>query len=168
MGETILTTPQTWVEYIPAHRFVGLYDIHAKGYVDFEKREDFDRIEGILESMVPVQHPVVWAHHAGWFYNAGKKGYFYGSGVAEDYAGVIPEGFEVRDVPASYYLVFGHPKYDYMKDNGEVMKRVEELTQEQYNLAICTSEKLKNGLLSNINDFIEYTLRCKEMVAESE
>ena len=55
-----------------------------------------------------------------------------------------------------------------MKDNGEVMKRVEELTQEQYNLAICTSEKLKNGLLSNINDFIEYTLRCKEMVAESE
>ena len=72
MGETILTTPQTWIEYIPAHRFVGLYDIHAKGYVDFEKYEDFDRIEGILESMVPVQHPVVWAHHAGWFYNAGK------------------------------------------------------------------------------------------------
>ena len=54
MGETILTVPQTWIEYIPAHKFVGLYDIHAKGYTDFERREDFDRIEGILESMVPV------------------------------------------------------------------------------------------------------------------
>lgn len=127
MRETVLTTPQTWIEYIPAHKFIGLYDIHAKGYCDFEKREDFDKIEGILESMVPVQHPVVWSHHAGWFYRDDKKGYFYGTGVAEDYSGPIPEGFEVYDIPASYYLVFGHPKYDYMKDNGEVMKRVEQI-----------------------------------------
>jgi AraC-like DNA-binding protein len=127
MSETILTAPQTWIEYIPAHKFIGLYDIQAKGYWDFEKRTDFDKIEGILDSMVPVQHPVVWSHHAGWFYKDGNKGYFYGTGVADDYSGVIPEGFEVYDIPESYYLVFGHPKYDYMKDNGEVMKRVEQL-----------------------------------------
>lgn len=127
MSETALTTPNVWIEYIPEHKFIGIYDYDAKGYWDFEKREDFDKIEGILESMVTVQHPVVWSHHAGWFYKNGKKGYFYGTGVASDYAGEIPEGFEVRDIPASFYLVFGHPKYDYMKDNGEVMKRVETL-----------------------------------------
>ena len=73
---------------------------------------------------VPVQH---WSHHAGWFYRDDKKGYFYGTGVDADYSGEIPESFEMRDIPASYYLVFGHPKFDYLKDNGEVMKRVEAL-----------------------------------------
>lgn len=127
MSETALTNPKVWFEYIPAHKFIGLYDIHAKGYGDFEKREDFDQIEGILESMVPVQDPVVWSHHAGWFYKGEAKGYFYGTGVSENYTGIIPTGFEAHVVPASYYLVFGHPKFDYMKDNQEVMKRVEEL-----------------------------------------
>ena len=44
-----------------------------------------------------------------------------------DYSGEIPAGFEIRTIPGSYYLVFGHPKYDYLKDNGEVMNRVEKL-----------------------------------------
>lgn len=110
MSESILTSPQTWIEYIPAHKFIGIYDINAKGYWDFEKRDDFDLIEGIPDSMIPFQHPVVWAHHAGWFYHKEKKGYFYGTGVPTDYSGVIPNGFEIRDIPASYYLVFGHPK----------------------------------------------------------
>lgn len=127
MSETILTDPQVWVEYIPAHQFVGLYDLNAKGYWDFEKRPDFDEIEGVLESFVPFQHPVVWAHHAGWFYQDGKKGYFYGAGVPSDYAGMIPEGFEAHSIPGSYYLVFGHPKYDYLRNNSEVMRRVENL-----------------------------------------
>ena len=39
-----------------------------------------------------------------------------------------------------------------------------DITQAQFNLAISTSDKLKAGLLSNIDTFIEYTLRCKEMV----
>jgi len=40
-----------------------------------EKRTDFDRIEGLLDSMIPVQHPVVWSHHAGWFYENEDRGY---------------------------------------------------------------------------------------------
>lgn len=128
MSEGILTSPQIWVEHIPAHRFIGLYDLNAKGYWDFEKRPDFDEIEGILESFIPFQHPVVWSHHAGWYYQDGAKGYFYGTGVPADYAGVIPSKFEIRDIPESYYLVFGHPKYDYLRDNDEVMRRVENLT----------------------------------------
>lgn len=127
MSETILTRPQIWIEHIPAHKFIGLYDLHAKGYDDFEARPDFDEIEGILESLIPFQHPVVWSHHAGWYYQDGKKGYFYGTGVSPEYTGVVPSKFIVRDIPESYYLVFGHPKYDYLRDNGEVMRRVEEL-----------------------------------------
>ena len=76
---------------------------------------DFGEVEGIIESMVPFQDPVVWAHHAGWFYpdgKDGKRGYFYGAGVSPDYDGPIPAGFASREIPGSYYLVFGHPKYD--------------------------------------------------------
>lgn len=127
MSESILTSPQIWVEHIPAHRFIGLYDLNAKGYWDFEKRPDFDEIEGVLESFIPFQHPVVWSHHAGWYYQDSAKGYFYGTGVPADYTGVVPSKFEIRDIPQSYYLVFGHPKYDYLRDNSEVMRRVEEL-----------------------------------------
>lgn len=127
MSESILTNPQIWVEHIPAHKFIGLYDINAKGYWDFAKRPDCDEIEGVLESFIPFQHPVVWSHHAGWYYQDGTKGYFYGTGVPTGYTGVVPSKFEMRDVPESYYLVFGHPKYDYLRDNDEVMRRVEDL-----------------------------------------
>lgn len=127
MREYCLTNPEVWVEYIPAHKFMGIYDINAKGYGDLEKNSDFDQIEGILESLIPVQHPVVWSHHAGWFYQDGKKGYFYGTGLFNDYDGEVPKGFEIREIPDSYYLVFGHPKFEYPKDNGEVMRCVETL-----------------------------------------
>ncbi|HJD24599.1 MAG TPA: AraC family transcriptional regulator [Firmicutes bacterium] len=129
MSEYALTKPEVWVEYIPAHTFIGLYDPAARGYWDFESRPDFGEVEGTIESIVPFQDPVVWAHHAGWFYpdgKDGKRGYFYGAGVSPDYDGPIPAGFASREIPGSYYLVFGHPKYDYA-DNGEVMKRVEDL-----------------------------------------
>ena len=56
MSENFLTSPQIWVEHIPAHKFIGLYDLNAKGYWDFEKRPDFDEIEGILESFIPVSY----------------------------------------------------------------------------------------------------------------
>lgn len=39
-----------------------------------------------------------------------------------------------------------------------------DITQEQFHLAIETSNRLKNGLLSNIDDFVEYTKKCCEMV----
>ena len=44
-----------------------------------------------------------------------------------DYSGKIPDGFELKEFPGSYYLVFYHPTFDYLKDNGEVMGRVEGL-----------------------------------------
>lgn len=39
-----------------------------------------------------------------------------------------------------------------------------DITKEQFNLAINTSNKLKNGLLSDIDSFIDFTLKCKEIV----
>ncbi len=39
-----------------------------------------------------------------------------------------------------------------------------DITQEQFDLAIKTSHKLQQGILSNISSFIEYTGKCYEIV----
>lgn len=41
---------------------------------------------------------------------------------------------------------------------------VKDISKEQYSLAINTSIKLKEGILSNIETFITYTYKCLEMV----
>lgn len=115
------------VEYIPAHKYIGIWDDEAVCYGTFWERHDCDQVCGIIESMGDRSHPVVTAHTAGWHYVDGQRRYFYGLGVPEDYNGPVPEGFEIRSFPGSYYLVFFHPPFDYMEDNGEVMRRVEEL-----------------------------------------
>lgn len=104
---------------------MGVWDINAADYMHFWTKHDCDKICGLIDSMSNVSHPIVTCHTAGWFYENGKRGYFYGFGVDKDYDGVIPEGFEVREIPASDYLVFFHPPFDYLKDCSEVMKRVE-------------------------------------------
>ena len=127
MSKTILTIPNVRIEYIPAHKYIGIWDDNATCYNEFWQRHNCDEVCGIIDSMSHVSHPVVTCHTAGWFYNNGKKGYFYGLGVPLDYHDEIPDGFEVREFPGSYYLVFFHPPFDYLKDCGEVMRRVENL-----------------------------------------
>lgn len=127
MNKTLLTDAHVRVEHIPAHKYVGIWDIEAAHYGEFWSRHDCDSVCGIIDSMNHVSHSIITCHTAGWFYENGKKGYFYGFGVPQDYDGVIPDGFEIRELPASDYLVFFHPPFDYLKDNGEVMTRVEEL-----------------------------------------
>ncbi|WP_312370371.1 helix-turn-helix transcriptional regulator [Lachnoclostridium sp.] len=127
MNETCLTNPNVRMEFIPAHKYVGIWDENANGYGDFWRNHDCDEITGIVESMSHVSDPVVAAHTAGWFLKNGKRGYFYGFGVPLDYEGEIPEGFSIKQFPESYYYVFYHPTFDYRKDNSEVMKRVEQL-----------------------------------------
>ena len=114
-------------EYIPAHKYIGIWDIRAKNYGDFWEYHDCDEVCGIIESMRHVTLESVGSHQAGWYYENGQKGYFYGFGVAADYSGPIPKGFEIREIPASTYLVFFHPPFDYLADNGEVMTVVEDL-----------------------------------------
>lgn len=127
MNQTLLTEAHVRVEHIPAHGYVGIWDIDAADYGQFWNRHDCDSVCGIIDSMSHVSHPIITCHTAGWFYENGKRGYFYGFGVPEDYQGVIPEGFEMRKLPASDYLVFFHPPFDFLKDNGEVMGKVESL-----------------------------------------
>ncbi len=128
MESTILTNASVRVEYIPAHKYMGIWEPAVNNYMDFWSKHDCDEVCGFIESMRHVADPIVTPHTAGWFENAnGKRGYFYGLGVPADYSGSIPEGFELRDVKASYYLVFYHPPFDFQKDCGEVMRRVEEL-----------------------------------------
>ncbi len=127
MNNTILTDARTKVEYIPAHKYIGIWDKNATGYCDFWQNRNCDEICGIIESMTNVSHPIITSHTAGWRMENGTRGYFYGFGVPNDYDGIVPEGFELREIPASYYMVFYHPPYDFLKDNGEVMGRVENL-----------------------------------------
>ena len=60
----------------------------------------------------------------------------------------------------------GTVKVDDMDELVEALSS-KDITQEQFNLAISTSNKLKGGLLHNIDYFMEYTLRCYEMMNES-
>lgn len=127
MSTTMLTEARVRVEHIPAHKYVGIFDAGVDNYGDFWQKHDCDAVCGIIDSMSHVSHPIVTPHTAGWFWQDGKRGYFYGFGVPADYSGEVPEGFEVRDIPASDYLVFFHPPFDYLADNGDVMGRVENL-----------------------------------------
>ena len=115
------------VEYIPAHKYLGIWEERAENYCEFWEYHDCDEVCGFVTSMDKMAHPVVTAHTAGWKMQNGKKIYFYGTGVPLDYDGEVPEGFEVREIPASDYLVFMYPVFDFMTENVDVMSAVEEL-----------------------------------------
>ena len=41
---------------------------------------------------------------------------------------------------------------------------IKDILEGQFNLAVNTSNKLKDGLLSNIEVFIDFTMKCKELL----
>lgn len=128
MCNTIRTEPRVKMEYIPAHKYIGIWDREADSYFGFWENHDCDEVCGTIDSMSNEMHPVVIGHTAGWFHaEKGKRGYFYGLGVPADYNGKVPEGYEIREVPESYYLVFYHPPFDFLKDCEDVMNSVEQL-----------------------------------------
>ncbi|HBL84336.1 MAG: hypothetical protein A2Y17_05095 [Clostridiales bacterium GWF2_38_85] len=114
-------------EYLPAHKYIGIWEPRAKNYGDFWEYHNCDEVCGIIDSMRHVASEVVGCHMAGWFNVDKGKGYFYGFGVPVDYNGEIPEGFEVREFPSSNYLVFYHPQFDFVSENCDVMSRVEDM-----------------------------------------
>lgn len=127
MSKTCLTDPQIRIAYIPAHKYIGIWEERATYYPEFWKYHDCDEVCGIIESMSHLSDPIVGPHMAGWFLVGDKRKYFYGLGVPNDYKGTVPEGFELKEFPSSYYAVFYHPTFDYLEDNGEVMTRVEQM-----------------------------------------
>lgn len=122
-----LVVPHYCFEYIPAHRFLGVYDRSETSDGPIWPAHDCDLLTGIVQS-ITGSHPVVANHTAGWKWINGERKYFYGLGVDVDYNGSVPEGFTLTDViPDSYYIVFSHPPFDYVSENDEVMRRVENL-----------------------------------------
>ena len=116
------------VEFIPAHKFIGIWDLSAKDFMSFwANGHSCDEVCGTLESMSHLVLPGQLAQMGGWFYRDGRKGYLYGMPVPPDYEGPVPEGMECRDIPESEYLAFFHPPFDYLRDNAAVMGAVEEL-----------------------------------------
>ena len=115
------------VEYIPAHNYMGIWEEKASNYGEFWEHHDCDTVSGYVTSMEKNAHPVVTAHTAGWKVEKEKKIYFYGTGVEDGFTGPVPEGFELRDVPESYYLVFSYPSFDYLAENIDVMEAVEKM-----------------------------------------
>ena len=115
------------VEHIPAHKYLGVFEKRATNYCEFWDYQDCDTVTGIVTSMDKLAHPIVTAHTAGWTKDGEKRTYFYGTGVPLDYAGPVPEGFELREIPASDYLVFGYPSFDFMTENADVMGAVEKM-----------------------------------------
>lgn len=128
MSDTCLIKANIRMEYIPAHKYMGIWEERAANYMEFWKYHDCEEICGTIDSLSHIMHPVVTAHTAGWFRQTNNhKDYFYGLGVADHYDGEIPKGFKVKEIPGSYYLVFFHPSFDYPADCAEVMGRVEDL-----------------------------------------
>ncbi len=116
-------------EFVPAHKYLGIWEERAENYCDFWKYHDCDTICGYVTSMEKSADPIVTPHTAGWKVGDGKRTYFYGTGVPLDYDGPVPEGFELREIPGSYYLVFSYPAFDYMTENVDVMPAVEKLAR---------------------------------------
>ncbi len=115
------------VEHIPAHKYLGIWEEKATNYGEFWEYHSCDDVCGYITSMDKIAHKIVTAHTAGWKMKDGNKVYFYGAGVDCDYVGPVPEGFELREIPESDYLVFSYPAFDFATENVDVMGAVEKM-----------------------------------------
>lgn len=124
-----IVMPAYRMEYIPAHKYLGVYEERDTSNGKIWPGHDCDLCTGYVASLPAEKtHPIITGMTAGWTLKDGKHNYFFGAGVNADYADAVPEGFELRgEFPDSYYLVFYHPPFTYLTENNEVMKRVEEM-----------------------------------------
>lgn len=83
---------------------------------------------------------------------------------------IVAQGIDVDGIPYfdDLYLDLvvypnGTIKVDDM-DELEDALTAKDITKEQFDLAIRTSDQLREGLLSNIHTFIDFTKRCYEMM----
>jgi hypothetical protein len=122
-----LVLPSYRIEYIPAHKYLGVYKRSVTKNGVIWPGHDCNLLTGIVSSISDT-HPIVTGHTAGWVWNKRERSYFYGLGVNIDYHGDIPKGFELRgEIPGCYYIVFNHPPFNYLSENVEVIRRVENL-----------------------------------------
>ena len=84
---------------------------------------------------------------------------------------IAGQGIDEEDVPYFddlYLDLVVYPDGTIKVDDVDELEQAlvkKDITQEQFELAICTSEKLKSGLLRDIGKFREYTLKCFERIS---
>ncbi|MGD1119897.1 MAG: AraC family transcriptional regulator [Dehalococcoidales bacterium] len=115
------------IQVLPAHKFIGIRNPDATGYMDFWKKDEekFSRdrceeIDGVLSSIKSFNGMV-----GAWYYQDGKRGYMYGVEVPANYANGVPVGMESIAYPESAYAVFHHPPYDYVSMEASVGEALE-------------------------------------------
>ncbi len=126
-GDFMLTDPNIRAEYIPAHKFLGVFRAATVDGEPIWPGHDCDLVTHTVESMSHLSDVIIGAHTAGWRIHGGERSYFYGIGVPMAYSGAVPQGFELMHVPGGYYQVVSHPPFAYPQDNAEVMRRVEQV-----------------------------------------
>lgn len=83
---------------------------------------------------------------------------------------VAEQGIDADDIPYFddlYLDLVVYPDGTIMVDDMDELEAalsIQDITQEQFNRAINTSNKLKTELLSSVDGLIEFTLRCNEIV----
>jgi hypothetical protein len=83
---------------------------------------------------------------------------------------IAEQGIDEDGIPYFYDLYLDlvvYPNGTIIVDDMDELEdalSTKDITLEQYNLAINTSQKLRDGLLSNIDDFITYTFKCLKMI----
>ena len=86
---------------------------------------------------------------------------------------IASQGIDVDGVPYFddlYLDLVVYPDGTIIVDDMDELEQAlskKDITQEQFNLAIETSQRLQQGMLSNISSFVEYTRRCYEMIKKS-
>ncbi|WDV46416.1 AraC family transcriptional regulator [Clostridiaceae bacterium M8S5] len=117
------------IENISKHKFIGVWDKDSIDYIDFFMKEKHccDEICGNIESMSNHTLKNQLTHTAGWFREGEVLGYFYGIPVPYDYEGDIPKDMQCKVVGQSDYIVFYHPPFNYIKENSQVVERVDSI-----------------------------------------
>lgn len=83
---------------------------------------------------------------------------------------IADQGLDKDGVPYFYDLYLDlvvYPDGTIIEDDMDELEEalsVKDISEKQYNLAIITSKKLKEGILSDIETFIAYTYKCLKMV----
>ena len=86
---------------------------------------------------------------------------------------IASQGIDVDGVPYFddlYLDLVVYPDGTVIVDDMDELEEAllkKDITQNQYHLAIETSHRLQQGMLSNIPSFIEYTRRCYELMEKS-
>lgn len=83
---------------------------------------------------------------------------------------IADKGFDKDGIPYFddlYLDLVVYPDGTIIEDDMDELEEalsIKGISEEQYGLAISTSKKLREGILSNIETFITYTYKCFEMV----